>query len=77
MRRILATRLNYGQLTAREVEVLELIAQGLSNKEVGKSLGITEETTKVHVRNIMEKLDVEDRTEAVTRALRRGIIHLY
>jgi len=77
VRRILATRLNYGQLTAREVEVLELIAQGLSNKEVGKSLGITEETTKVHVRNIMEKLDVEDRTEAVTRALRRGIIHLY
>jgi len=77
VRRILATRLNYGQLTAREVEVLELIAQGLSNKEVGRSLGITEETTKVHVRNIMEKLDVEDRTEAVTRALRRGIIHLY
>jgi DNA-binding NarL/FixJ family response regulator len=77
VRRILATRLNYGQLTAREVEVLELIAQGLSNKEVGKSLGITEETTKVHVRNIMEKLDVDDRTEAVTRALRRGIIHLY
>lgn len=77
VRRILATRLNYGQLTAREVEVLELIAQGLSNKEVGKSLGITEETTKVHVRNIMDKLDVEDRTEAVTRALRRGIIHLY
>jgi len=69
--------LNYGQLTAREVEVLELIAPGLSNKEVGRSLGITEETTKVHVRNIMEKLDVEDRTEAVTRALRRGIIHLY
>ena len=77
VRRILATRLNYGQLTAREIEVLELIAQGLSNKEVGKSLGITEETTKVHVRNIMDKLDVEDRTEAVTRALRRGIIHLY
>ena len=77
VRRILATRLNYGQLTAREVEEQELIAQGLSNKEVGKSLGITEETTKVHVRNIMEKLDVEDRTEAVTRALRRGIIHLY
>ena len=46
--------------------MLELIAQGLSNKEVGKSLGITEETTKVHVRNIMEKLNVEDRTEAVT-----------
>ena len=77
VRRILATRSNYGRLTAREVEVLELIAQGLSNRDVGKSLGITEETTKVHVRNIMDKLDVEDRTEAVTTALRRGIIHLY
>ncbi len=75
--RILASRSNYGQLTAREVEVLELIAQGLSNKEVGRALGITEETVKVHVRNIMDKLNVQDRTEAVTMALRRGIIHLY
>jgi DNA-binding NarL/FixJ family response regulator len=75
--RILATRSNYGQLTAREVEVLELIAQGLRNKEVGAALGITEETIKVHVRNIMEKLNVQDRTEAVTMGLRRGIIHLF
>jgi two-component system NarL family response regulator len=75
--RILATRSNYRQLTAREIEVLELIGQGLSNKEVGKALGITEETVKVHVRNIMDKLNVQDRTEAVTMALRRGIIHLY
>ena len=75
--RILATRSNYPRLTAREVEVLELIAQGLSNREVGKALGITEETIKVHVRNMMDKLNVQDRTEAVTLALRRGIIHLY
>ena len=45
--------------------------------EIGKALRITEETTKVHVRNILEKLNVRDRTEAVTMALRRGIIHLY
>jgi two-component system NarL family response regulator len=77
VQRILATRANYGQLTAREVEVLELIAQGLSNKEAGTALGITEETVKVHVRNIMDKLDVRDRTEAVTVALQRGIIHLF
>ena len=77
VQRILATRSDHAQLTPREVEVLELIAQGLRNREVGKALGITEETTKVHVRNIMDKLDAQDRTEAVTRGLRRGIIHLY
>jgi DNA-binding NarL/FixJ family response regulator len=74
---ILATRSNYGYLSAREVEVIELIAQGLRNKDVGKALGITEETIKVHVRHIMNKLNVQDRTEAVTMAIRRGIIHLY
>jgi DNA-binding NarL/FixJ family response regulator len=77
VRRILAVRSSYGPLTAREIEVLELIAQGLRNKEVGHALGITEETIKVHVRNIMDKLSAQDRTEAVTMALRRGIIHLY
>jgi DNA-binding NarL/FixJ family response regulator len=75
--RILETRIHNAPLTAREVEVLELIAQGLSNREVGQALGITEETIKVHVRNIMDKLDADDRTEAVTMALRRGFIHLY
>ena len=73
---ILATRSDHTRLTARELEVLELVAQGLRNREVGQALGITEETTKVHVRNIMDKLNVQDRTEAVTMALRRGIIHL-
>jgi two-component system, NarL family, response regulator len=77
VQRILATRSSHTPLTAREIEVVELIAQGLRNKEVGQALGITEETTKVHVRNIMNKLGVQDRTEAVTMALRRGIIHLY
>lgn len=77
VQRILAARSHHAQLTTREVEVLELIAQGMRNREVGKVLGITEETIKVHVRNIMDKLDAQDRTEAVTMALRRGIIHLY
>ena len=68
VQRILARRSNQTALTAREIGVLELIAQGLSNNEAGKTLGITEETVKVHVRNIMDKLNVRDRTKAVTMA---------
>jgi len=63
-------------LTAREVEVLRLVAKGLSNREIGRVLGRTEGTVKVHLKNIHEKLGVEDRIEAVTLALQRGIIHL-
>jgi len=63
-------------LTAREVEVLRLVAKGLSNREIGRVLGRTEGTVKVHLKNMHEKLGVEDRTEAVTLALQRGIIHL-
>jgi DNA-binding NarL/FixJ family response regulator len=64
------------ELSAREVEVLELVAKGLSNKEVARVLGRTEETVKVHLKSVFAKLDVEDRTEAVTTALQRGIIHI-
>ena len=63
-------------LTAREVEVLRLVAKGLRNKEIARVIGRTEETVKVHVKHVMEKLGVDDRTEAVTLALQRGIIHL-
>jgi two-component system, NarL family, response regulator len=63
-------------LTDREVEVLALMARGLSNKEIGALLGRTEGTIKVHVLHILQKLDVSDRTEAVTIGLQRGIIHL-
>jgi DNA-binding NarL/FixJ family response regulator len=63
-------------LTPREVEVLRLTAKGLRNRDIGRVIGRTEETVKVHLKNIMAKLDVEDRTEAVTLALQRGIIHL-
>jgi DNA-binding NarL/FixJ family response regulator len=64
------------ELTAREVEVLRLVAKGLRNKEVARVIGRTEGTVKVHLKNILEKLGVDDRTEAVTIALQRGIIHL-
>ncbi|MEQ1757057.1 MAG: response regulator transcription factor [Vicinamibacterales bacterium] len=63
-------------LTSREIEVLGLIAQGLRNREVGVTLRISEETVRVHVKNVFHKLDVTDRTEAVRVAVRRGIIHL-
>lgn len=63
-------------LTDRELEVLDRMAKGLSNKEIGVALGRTEATIKVHVLHILQKLDAADRTEAVTIGLRRGIIHL-
>jgi DNA-binding NarL/FixJ family response regulator len=64
------------QLTAREIEVLRLIASGNANKIVADHLSITEETVKAHVKNILSKLDANDRTHAVTIALKRGIIEL-
>jgi DNA-binding NarL/FixJ family response regulator len=63
-------------LTERELEVLGYMAKGLSNKQIGALLGRSEGTIKVHVIHILQKLDVSDRTEAVTLALQRGIIHL-
>jgi DNA-binding NarL/FixJ family response regulator len=63
-------------LTPREIGVLRLIAGGNANKEIGAQLGLTEETVKSHVKNILLKLDANDRTHAVTIALKRGIIDL-
>jgi DNA-binding NarL/FixJ family response regulator len=63
-------------LTPRELEVLRLVADGLSNAQVAERIGRTEGTVKVHLKNILQKLDVRDRTEAVTTALRRGFIRL-
>jgi DNA-binding NarL/FixJ family response regulator len=63
-------------LTPREIAVLELMAEGFRNKEIAFALGITEQTTKVHVKNLFAKLNVTDRTAALTVALQRGIIHL-
>jgi DNA-binding NarL/FixJ family response regulator len=63
-------------ISPRELEVLSLMAAGKRNKEIAGELSIAEDTVKMHVRNIFSKLQVNDRTEAVTIALRRGIIHL-
>ena len=63
-------------ISEREIQVLSLVAAGKRNKEIAADLSIAEDTVKMHVRNIFSKLDVTDRTEAVTVALRRGIIHL-
>lgn len=63
-------------LTARELEVLRFTSKGLRNKEIGRVINRTEETVKVHLKHIMAKLGAADRTEAVTIAIQRGIIHL-
>jgi DNA-binding NarL/FixJ family response regulator len=63
-------------ISPRELEVLSLMAAGKRNKEIASELSIAEDTVKMHVRNILSKLQVNDRTEAVTVALRRGVIHL-
>jgi DNA-binding NarL/FixJ family response regulator len=72
----LAERMMIPELTAREKEVLHLIVAGKSNQEIGAALFITEATVKAHVNSILSKLNVSDRTQAVTVALRRGIVHL-
>jgi len=63
-------------ITAREIEVLQQIAGGNRNRDIAEKLFISEETVKVHVKHIMEKLGASDRTQAVAIAVRRGIIHL-
>jgi DNA-binding NarL/FixJ family response regulator len=63
-------------LTPREIDILSLVAEGLTNAEVARRIGRTEDTVKVHVKNILQKLEAHDRTEAVTKALRRGFIRL-
>ena len=63
-------------LTPRELDVLELVAEGLSNKAIAGRLGISDQTVKFHVASICAKLGVANRTEAVRRALRRGLITL-
>ena len=60
-------------LTKRELQVLQQVAMGLSNREVGKALGISVETAKEHVQNILRKLDVNDRTKAAVWAVKRGL----
>jgi DNA-binding NarL/FixJ family response regulator len=63
-------------LTPREIDVLRLIAGGNANKEIAARLSLTEETVKGHVKNILAKLDANDRTHAVTIGLKRGVIEI-
>jgi DNA-binding NarL/FixJ family response regulator len=63
-------------LTRREMEVIALMAKGLTNAQIAQRIGRTEETVKVHVKNILQKLDAKGRTDAVTKAVRRGFIRL-
>jgi DNA-binding NarL/FixJ family response regulator len=72
----LADRVARSQLSAREIEVLRLLVSGRRNREIAGALTITEGTVKLHVSSILEKLGADDRTEAVTMALQRGIVQL-
>jgi len=72
----LAQRYSLPELTPREREILERIAGGRSNKEIAALLNLAENTVKNHVHVILEKLGVQDRTQAVTNAIKRGILHI-
>lgn len=72
----LAERPPHSELSARELEVLELIVRGHSNREIGEALGISEATVKWHINIILSRLNVSDRTQATVAALQRGIVHL-
>jgi two-component system, NarL family, response regulator len=72
----LAEHMMYADLSERELEVLRLVGAGKTNREIGSALFITEGTVKAHVNNILSKLGASDRTQAVTTALRRGLIQL-
>ncbi len=73
---LLAERNRHKHITPRELQVIELLSQGMRNKEIAALLGISEETVQVHLRNIYLKLDVNDRTAVLAVAVRRGLIHL-
>ncbi len=72
----LAERPPHSELSAREMEVLQLIVRGHSNREIGEALGISEATVKWHINIILSRLNVSDRTQATVAALQRGIVHL-
>ena len=64
------------QLSPRELDVLQMLGRGLSNKEIGAQLGVVEGTVKIHITNIFGKLGVTDRTKALLTAIKRGIVHV-
>jgi len=73
---LLAERMKREELTPRELEVLEMLVKGRSNKEMGDLLGLSEAAVKFRLKGLFIKLGVKDRTEAVVSALRHGIVHL-
>ena len=73
----LAERIGGEQLTERELEVLQNIVRGKSNKEIAQQMHISEATVKTHINNLLSKLMVSDRTQAAITALQRGIVHLH
>jgi two-component system NarL family response regulator len=72
----LTARMARSNLTQREHQVLQLVAKGLTNKEIGRAFGISDNTARNHVNSIIEKLEVSDRTEAATIAMRQGLVSL-
>jgi len=72
----LAERMMRTNITPRELEILKMLAKGLTNKQIGHVFGISDNTVRNHVNSIIEKLEVSDRTEAATTAIQRGIINL-
>ncbi|HEY6404387.1 MAG TPA: response regulator transcription factor [Blastocatellia bacterium] len=72
----LIERMARSNLTPRERQVLQLVAKGLTNKEIGRALGISDNTARNHVNSIIEKLEVSDRTEAATIAIRQGLVSM-
>jgi DNA-binding NarL/FixJ family response regulator len=72
----LTERMARSNLTPREHQVLQLVAKGLTNKEIGQAFGISDNTARNHVNSIIEKLEVSDRTEAATIAMRQGLVPL-
>jgi DNA-binding NarL/FixJ family response regulator len=76
MAKRLADRQKRANLSEREMEVLQLLIKGRSNKEIGSSLFLSEDTVKAHLKTLFSKLKVQDRTEAAISAIRQGIVHL-
>jgi DNA-binding NarL/FixJ family response regulator len=72
----LAQHMSDDSLTVRETEVLRYVAEGNRNRDIAQTLSISEETVKVHMKHIMDKLGAKDRTQAIAMAVRRGIIQL-
>jgi DNA-binding NarL/FixJ family response regulator len=73
---LLAERLPGSELTERELDVLRMLVKGASNREIGQQLGIAENTVRIHMGRILDKLGVADRTQAALVAIQRGLVHV-